>query len=200
MASTAGAGQLVTVQAATAATTVASVQLWQRRGRCWTAVAGPWSARIGANGLSTRHREGDGTTPIGLYRIGPTLYGNAASPGGREAYHRLVCGDWWDEDPTSPAYNRFQHVTCGQQPPFGGGSEALWTETTAYPALAVIEYNANPVMAFAGSAIFVHADIGRPTAGCVSLPLAELDTLLRWLDPAATPTIAMGTNAQLAGL
>ena len=36
-------------------------------------------------------------------------------------YHRLRCGDWWDEDPRSPTYNRFQHLACGATPPFHGG-------------------------------------------------------------------------------
>ena len=60
------------------------------------------------------------------------------------AYHRLVCGDWWDEDPSSPGYNTFRHVACGTPPPFGGGSEALWRATTAYQQFAVVEYNVAP--------------------------------------------------------
>ena len=42
------------------------------------------------------------------------IYGNEPDPGGlRYRYHRLVCGDWWDEDPYSPRYNHFVHVPCG---------------------------------------------------------------------------------------
>jgi L,D-peptidoglycan transpeptidase YkuD (ErfK/YbiS/YcfS/YnhG family) len=188
---TEGAGQLVTVEAANLETSIAEVSLWQRDGACWSLAGGPWSGLIGENGFSNHHREGDGTTPTGIFRIGPVVYGNAPNPGFRGAYHRLVCGDWWDEDSTSPAYNTFQHVACGQSPPFGGDSEALWTEGNYYPSFAVVEYNAHPVVPYAGSAIFVHADTGTPTTGCVSIPLAELNTFLRWLDPARLPTIAM---------
>ncbi len=198
LATTGGATQLIIVEAPAASATVATVELWQRRGRCWTAVAGPWTGRIGANGFSDHHREGDDTTPTGLYRIGPVVYGNAPNPGVRGAYRQLGCGDWWDEDPASAAYNTFQPLACGQQPPFAGDSEALWTETVAYPSFAVVEYNDHPVVAGAGSAIFVHADIGRATAGCVSLPLGDLDQLLRWLDPAAAPAIVMGPTGELA--
>ena len=190
-----GAGQLITVEAANFQTSVAEVGLWQRNGDCWSPAGGPWSGLIGENGFSNHHREGDGTTPTGIYRIGPVVYGNAPNPGFRGSYHRLVCGDWWDEDPTSPAYNTFQHVPCGQSPPFGD-SEALWTEGNYYPSFAVVEYNAHPVVPYAGSAIFVHADTGTSTTGCVSIPLGELNTFLRWLDPARWPAIAMAPASE----
>jgi L,D-peptidoglycan transpeptidase YkuD (ErfK/YbiS/YcfS/YnhG family) len=38
---------------------------------------------------------------------------------------------------------------------------------------------------------------GRPTLGCVSLPLPQLVATLRWLRPAAAPLIAIGTAADL---
>ena len=118
------ARQLLTVQAAGYSSVVATLQLWQRAGGCWEAAGGPWTALIGRNGFSDHHREGDGTTPTGIYGIGPEMYGNAANPGTEYPYHRLVCGDWWDEDPTSAGYNTFQHLPCGQAPPFGGAKRS----------------------------------------------------------------------------
>lgn len=165
---------------APAHTTVATFRLWERAGGCWRVVLGPWTAHLGANGLSAHKREGDGTTPTGTYRFGPVVYGTAPDPGLRLGYHRLVCGDWWDEDPGSPAYNEFVHVPCGRAPPFGGSSEALWRITPQYRYFAVIEYNAHPVVPGRGSAIFLHVAVGA-TAGCVSLPEGELVGLLRRL-------------------
>jgi L,D-peptidoglycan transpeptidase YkuD (ErfK/YbiS/YcfS/YnhG family) len=112
-------------------------------------------------------------------------------------YHLLVCGDWWDEDPTSRHYNTFQHVPCGSRPPFGGDSEALWTETAAYPSFLVVDYNMGPVVAYAGSAIFVHASTGEATTGCISIPLPDLDQLLRTLDWARQPRLVMGPAAEV---
>jgi L,D-peptidoglycan transpeptidase YkuD (ErfK/YbiS/YcfS/YnhG family) len=186
-----GPAQRITVEASRSATTYASVRLWRRSGRCWLAVAGPWTARIGRNGLSDHHREGDGTTPTGTYAIGPVLYGVAPDPGVRYPYHRLVCGDWWDEDPASATYNTFQHVACGARPRFGGSSEALWTMTRAYRHFAVVQYNVDPTIAGRGSAIFLHVDHGSPTNGCVSLPRSQLDSVLRWLRPASAPVIVI---------
>jgi L,D-peptidoglycan transpeptidase YkuD (ErfK/YbiS/YcfS/YnhG family) len=195
--STGTARQLVTVEAPKARTVLAEVVLWQRLGGCWRWVRGPWAAFIGRNGFSNHHREGDGTTPAGIYPIGPVAYGNAPNPGTKLPYHHLVCGDWWDEDPTSRQYNTFQHVPCGQAPPFGGASEALWTETAAYPSFLVVEYNTRPVVPYAGSAIFVHASTGAPTTGCVALPLDDLDQMLRWLQPSRPPYIVMGPAAEI---
>lgn len=190
LAGTQGSRQLVTVEAPRGATS-ASLALWERRGSCWRRVAGPWTARVGVHGLSSAKREGDGSTPTGTYRIDATVYGIAPDPGVRGRYHRLVCGDWWNEDPSSVTYNTFRHVACGASPSFGGASEALWTISPQYRQLAVVEYNM-PAVPGRGSAIFLHVSTGRPTAGCVSLPQARLVRLLRWLRPSARPRISIG--------
>ncbi len=172
--------------------TTATVQAWQRSGPCWVAAGGPWAGSIGYNGFSDHHREGDGTTPTGIYGIGPVIYGNAPDPGVQEPYHQLVCGDWWDEASTSPFYNTFQHVPCGTTPPFGGNSEALWTETGPYPSFAV-----DLIIPYAGSAIFLHAATGSATNGCVSIPLPDLDQVLRWINPNDNPAIVMGRVGEI---
>ena len=112
---TQGSSQLVTVSASPHAT-VGTLSLWVRHGTCWRRVAGPWQARLGRTGLSAHKREGDGSTPAGTYRFGATMYGIEPDPGVRFRYHRLVCGDWWDEDPSSATYNTFRHVACGLSP------------------------------------------------------------------------------------
>jgi L,D-peptidoglycan transpeptidase YkuD (ErfK/YbiS/YcfS/YnhG family) len=194
LAGTQSATQLVTVTASAYGVTTGSLELWQRRGGCWRHVAGPWRAWLGRTGLSTHKREGDGATPTGTYRIGDTDYGIAADPGVQVIYHRLACGDWWDEDVHSPTYNTFQHVGCGTRTPFGGDSEALWRIAPQYRYFAVIEYNTAPVARGRGSAIFLHVSAGRPTAGCVSLPEAQLLRLLRWLRPSAHPLVHLGIS------
>jgi L,D-peptidoglycan transpeptidase YkuD (ErfK/YbiS/YcfS/YnhG family) len=177
-----GCPQRIQVTAPTARSTTATLVVRE----CGKRVFGPWRARVGRNGLSAHHREGDGTTPTGTFRVGPVVYGIDPDPGVSLHYHRLACGDWWDEDPGSPTYNTFRHVACGASPPFRGGSEALWRITPAYRLFAVIEYNAAPVVAGRGSAIFLHVDTGRPTNGCVSLPYRELESLLVKLHAGAT--------------
>ncbi|HTX00168.1 MAG TPA: L,D-transpeptidase family protein [Acidimicrobiales bacterium] len=204
---TGGASQLVLVVAPSTSSTTASVTIWRRSRRsgpagatargptasCFVAAGGPWLAEVGVSGLSSHHTEGDGTTPIGAFPIEPVMYGVDPDPGVAYPYHRLVCGDWWDEDPSSPAYNRFVHLPCGESPPFGGNSEALWTEAPDYDWLAVVAYNVDPTIPGRGSGIFLHLSTGIPTTGCVALALAPLLTTLRWLRPAAHPLVVIGT-------
>jgi L,D-peptidoglycan transpeptidase YkuD (ErfK/YbiS/YcfS/YnhG family) len=199
LASTGSGGQLVTVVAAVRTSTQGTLRLWRRTGGCWRAVAGPWTAWLGQRGISAQKREGDRTTPAGVFGFGRVMYGIAPSPGVRYVYHRIACGDWWVEDPRSPHYNRFRHVPCGARPPFRVTSEDLSRSPTAYRHLAVIAYNTHPVVPGRGSGIFLHASRGRPTLGCVSLPLPHLVTTLRWLRPASKPLIVIGSAAELGG-
>ena len=195
------ARQLITVEAARYKTTAATLRLWRRDGRgCWVSAARPWTARVGWNGLADRRREGDGTTPTGAFTIGRVMYGNAPDPGVRYRYRRLACGDWWNEDPRSPTYNTFQHVRCGSRPPFRTTTPGLWQERRAYRHFAVIEFNMRPVVPGRGSGIFLHAQTGSSTNGCVSVPVGALVTTLRWLDPAKRPLIAVGTRATFSRL
>ena len=184
--------QLITVEAATTTTTYATLRTWRRAAGCWRAVAGPYAARVGRNGIRLNRREGDGTTPVGTFRIGPTMYGVEPDPGVRFRYRRLACGDWWVEDPSSPAYNTFQHVPCGRRPPFRTTTPDMSKSPQAYPHLAVVEFNMRPTVPGRGSGIFLHAQTGRATNGCISLRRADLARVLRWLVPTAAPHIAIG--------
>ncbi len=197
LATTGSAAELVTVVAGGPASTTGSLELWARAGGCWRAAGGPWPAWLGWGGVSAHHREGDGTTPEGAYGIGPVMYGVAGDPGVHYRYQRLVCGDWWDEDASSPAYNSFVALRCGERPGFGGDSEALWLATVAYAYFALIDYNTGPVVPGAGSAIFLHVSAGGPTNGCVALARAELVHVLRWLRPSLSPLIVIGTSATI---
>ena len=189
--------QLITIEAATTRTTYASARIWRRSGECWAAAGSPYRARVGWNGLRKNRREGDGTTPIGMFPIGRTMYGTEANPGVRFRYTRIRCGDWWVEDPSHPAYNTFQRVGCNRRPPFKVTTPDMSKDRTAYAHLAVVEFNMNPVVPGRGSGIFLHVQKASPTNGCISLPKPHLVQVLRWLDPSAAPRIVIGTRAQL---
>ena len=198
LASTGSAAQLITVEAPARAASRGSLQLWRKAGGCWVAAGGPWGARLGRNGLSDHHVEGDGTTPTGAYGLGPVVYGIAPDPGVRYPYHRLVCGDWWDENAATAGYNTFQHVPCGVRPGFARpGDYELYLSRRAYQHFIPILYNTDPVVPGRGSAIFLHDDWGSPTHGCITVAAAHLDSLLRWLRPAAKPLIVIGTRAEI---
>ena len=181
--------QLITVVAPSLRSTTASLDVFKRVGSCFHLAEGPFGAEVGGNGLSSHHREGDDTTPIGLFTIQSTMYGVDTNPGVAYRYHHLVCGDWWDEQSSTALYNHFVHVPCGTKPDFGGGSEALWQTVPSYDYFAVIAYNRHPIVPGNGSAIFLHVSSGQPTAGCVSIPVADLLRVLRTLRPSLRPLI-----------
>jgi L,D-peptidoglycan transpeptidase YkuD (ErfK/YbiS/YcfS/YnhG family) len=204
------ADQLIVVSSPTddppAAGRLATLRAYVRAGAGspWRLVLGPWQAETGSGHLvpAARRREGDHATPIGVFGFARTMYGTRPNPGGLHyAYHRLVCGDWWDEDPSSTQYNRFVHVPCGHSPPFAGGSEALWTEGNAYPYMAASRFNTDPTIAGAaapGSGIFLHSWLGVATDGCVALREPQLLAVLRWLESSADLVIEIGTVGELA--
>jgi L,D-peptidoglycan transpeptidase YkuD (ErfK/YbiS/YcfS/YnhG family) len=201
------ADQLIVVSSPTADPpgpgNLATLRTFERAGpgSRWRPVFAAWQAETGSGHLRAVRREGDRATPIGVFGIGATMYGNQPNPGGLHyAYHRLTCGDWWDEDPNSPRYNRFVHVPCEMTPGFASRSEPLWTETVAYPYFAVIEFNTSPVVSGTrapGSGIFLHSWVGGATQGCVALPEAQLVKVLRWLTPSAHPVIELGTDHEV---
>jgi hypothetical protein len=171
------------------------LQAWSRKPEgCWGlasipgAPAEPYSAELGyAGSLQLAYRvPDDNTTPIGIFSLGSTIYGNATrSPSSLYPYHHLVCGDWWDETPGDGLYETFQHVTCWVTPPWSWDSEALWTESEPYQHFIDIEMPHPPDNA---SGIFLHDDTTTGyTAGCVALPNGELDAVLGWLNPADSP-------------
>ena len=187
--------QFISVLAPSFTSTHAQLRTYHLINGCWVASLHAVAARLGVNGLSANRREGDGTTPIGVFSIGSTMYGNAPNPGVHYPYVRLRCGSWWDEDSRSPRYNLFVQLHCGQRPPFNGArSEALWTEVAPYPSFAVIDFNEHRVPGL-GSGIFLHADTGSPTASCIALPLTDLDQVLAWLQPQDHPIIAIAVAA-----
>jgi L,D-peptidoglycan transpeptidase YkuD (ErfK/YbiS/YcfS/YnhG family) len=180
--------QVIVAYAAGYGTSTGMLETFQKVDGVWRPVFGRMPMRLGVNGFSDRKVEGDLTTPTGVYRIGGTMYGIAANPGVRYAYHRLVTDDWWNENVASPGYNSFVH---GADP--GGGSEAMWRTTPQYTYLAVINYNIPvvPASPARGSGIFLHVSVGRGTLGCLALAQTDLVRVLRWLDPGAAPRIVM---------
>lgn len=120
-------------------------------------------------------REGDGCSPLGAWPIRRLLYREdkglpatalPSAPIGRD--------DGWCDAPNDAAYNR--PVTL----PYPASAEAMWREDSVYDLVVVLGHNDDPVVAGAGSAIFLHLarDGYAPTEGCVALNRNDLEALL----------------------
>lgn len=189
--------EMLVVSVARRTSTSGHVSAYEKQNGCWSRVLGPFTAYVGRRGVTRHKHEGDGTTPEGMFSLGSIAYGIAPRVTKTLRYHRLVCGDWWDEQSGTHYYNRFVHITCGTSPPFGGDSEALWLAAPYYDAFVLIHYNTSPVRPDAGSAIFLHDSTGAPTTGCVAVGRSHLDAILRWLTPTDVPEIVIAPTSDL---
>lgn len=146
--------------------------------------------------------------PSGTFALGP-WFGNGPSPGTRMPYRRVDTDDRWvSTHGARPSYNTYQpwvRWSSGYQErlaqmgaqyryvvSIGYNKPVLPMSTTARPAAA------RGVDTRAGGGIFLHVmgrSLGGATAGCVSVTRDRMRALLRWLDPAKKPRIAMGPES-----
>lgn len=182
--------EMITVTASTHTTTFAKFVAYRWLHQHWVKVFGPWTARVGYNGIAApgAKHEGDGKTPSGSFGFGFD-FGVLANPGVAAWYRRAHSYDVWDDDPSSPNYNEW--VDTRYRNP-GQGPEPMHNQP-AYNYGAVIAYNTARVPGL-GSAIFLHVGTGSSTAGCVSLPQRQLLAVLRWLRPADHPKITISVK------
>jgi L,D-peptidoglycan transpeptidase YkuD (ErfK/YbiS/YcfS/YnhG family) len=188
-----GAQQLIVVEVADPTDTFAQLQAFDRVDGRWQPAFAPTTARIGRSGISPDRHEADGTTPEGVFTL-TEAFGNGPDPGSKLPYRPVHDQDYWVTDSSSPYYNTWQ-----SGPPAGRwtSAEELWTLTQAYHHAVVIDYNRNPVVPGRGSAMFLHVRNENPTSGCVAIDLDRIVEIMRWLDPAQAPRIAIGTDDSL---
>jgi L,D-peptidoglycan transpeptidase YkuD (ErfK/YbiS/YcfS/YnhG family) len=135
-------------------------------------------------------REGDGASPAGVWPLRRVLYRPDRRPPPATALPTspLAPDDGWCDAPDDPAYNRPVKL------PYPASAERLWRDDHVYDLIVVLGHNDDPVVAGAGSAIFLH--LARPdfppTEGCVALDAADLEALLRRARPGDALTIAAG--------
>ncbi|MEO9782317.1 MAG: L,D-transpeptidase family protein [Sedimentitalea sp.] len=142
---------------------------------------------IGKGGITTRKREGDGATPVGVHRIVGLLYraDRMARPTGWACPIGPV--DLWSDDQRDPEYNL--HVRA----PHEFSHEALRRADPLYDLVLLTDWNWPHAVPGHGSAIFLHQwrRSGYPTEGC----LAFRRDHLRWIAQHAIP----GTRLIVSG-
>ena len=186
-AATTTTGQLITVKAASYSATSATLRVYRIDGTKRVLVFGPWTARVGYNGIAKpgQKKEGDGKTPSGRYGFS-FFFGVQPKLTFAYKFRHAYTYDYWDDDPASPRYNEW--VNAHNNDP--GANPEPMHQVPAYDYAAVIAYNTARIPGL-GSAIFLHVGTGSATAGCVSLPRTRLIKVLRWLKPAEHPHISI---------
>jgi len=174
----------------------ARLYVLEKDGEVWRTVFAPLPALIGSKGMASpgEKREGDHRTPSGVFTLERT-FGYAAEIDSRMPYHQTSDKDIWVDDPASSDYNRWVRMSETSAESF----EKLKRADDCYKYGIVVEYNTDPVVKGAGSAIFIHVRGSKnaPTLGCVALSERDLLKVLRWLDPAAKPLAVLGTKDSL---
>jgi L,D-peptidoglycan transpeptidase YkuD (ErfK/YbiS/YcfS/YnhG family) len=182
--------QLIVVRAASYKATYATLTGYRVSGGTRVRVFGPWTARVGYNGIARpgRKHEGDGKTPSGTYGFS-FFFGVQPKLRFLFPFRHAFRYDVWDDDPASPLYNEWVDDRVGNP----GANPEPMHNVPAYDYAAVIAYNTARVPGL-GSAVFLHVGTGGSTGGCVSLPRAELIRVLRWLRPRDHPRITISAR------
>jgi len=133
------------------------------------------SGYVGKNGVALSGKmEGDGKTPSGVYHLG-ICFGIENAPSGMKVpYTVLSNDDYWDSNVKSSTYNTWiKDSETNADLSNTSLYEHLISHAPVYNYCALIEYNTNPVVANAGSGIFLHCtrpSTGKNTLGCVAIP------------------------------
>ena len=124
----------------------------------------------GRNGMSADRREGDGTTPIGAFKI-VYAFGNNANPGTKMKYRRTTANSYLSEEKTT--YNQWVESSSGVK------GEHLQSYSV-YKYAMWIGYNVSPTVYGKGSAIFLHCrGSSWKTSGCISVTEGMMKKILK---------------------
>ena len=121
---------------------------------------------IGKNGLKINKKEGDKSTPIGIFNIGKLYWRPDRVP---KPSTKLICKKIkknmaWCNDVDSRFYNK--EIKINKKIKF----EKLYRKDHKYDYLILIKYNYKKIIKGNGSAIFIHLTKNyKNTAGCIAL-------------------------------
>jgi L,D-peptidoglycan transpeptidase YkuD (ErfK/YbiS/YcfS/YnhG family) len=165
----------------------------EKRGGSWCTAFPPLPALIGRNGFAPpgEKKEGDVRTPSGVFAL-KRAFGYAAEIDTRLSYRQAGDSDIWVDDSNSPDYNCWGRKGETSATSF----EQMKMNDDRYKYGIVIEYNTDPVVKGAGSAIFIHVLLrdNLSTLGCVALAESDILRVLGWLEPKAKPLTILGTR------
>ena len=122
---------------------------------------------IGKSGLTYSKKEGDLTTPKGLFKLGMLYYRKDRMKSLQcKMKKRIIKKNMgWCDDIRSKKYNQEIHF------PFKYKAEKLYRRDKIYDIFIDIKYNRSPITKGEGSVIFLHLSNKKykPTKGCIAL-------------------------------
>ena len=133
---------------------------------------------IGKKGLNSNKKEGDYTTPVGLFRL-KKLYFRKDRVGIPECKmtKKIIKKDMaWCDDPNHKKYN--QEIKVNNK----NLKEKLYRKDHRYDYIITISHNEKKVPG-KGSAVFIHlTNDYKPTAGCIALKRKDFEIFLKLIN------------------
>lgn len=193
-----------------------TMALYERDGEAgaWRRVAGPWPVMVGRNGLAwgrglhgqgfeggPRKVEGDGKAPAGVFDL-PFAFAYAdRRPGFKPKLplHPVTPATVCVETPASAVYNRVLDEGPGAVVDYDQ-PDRMRRDDDLYRLGVYVAHNAPRTEPGAGSCIFFHhwRAPGKPTAGCTAMEPADMERVVRFLDPAKKPVLVQLPRPELA--
>jgi len=179
---------------------------WRRAGAAIPVVVGSSGLAWGADSLGSsadpHKREGDGRSPAGVFPLDSAFGFAPASAMSRVRLPYLSLSTTTEcvDDTASVHYNTI--VERNGVPRVDWTSSEHMRRVAQYQVGVVVGYNTGPATTGHGSCIFLHIWDGpaSSTAGCTAFPRADVEALLRWLDPKAKPVLVQLPAAEYAKL
>ena len=133
---------------------------------------------VGKKGFSKNKREGDYTTPKGIFKLGNIYYraDRVQKPISKLKLIKIKKEMGWCDDPKSKFYNKLIKIRNKSKFKY----EKLFRKDYKYDLLILIKYNYEKVIKHKGSAIFLHLTKNYSnTKGCVALKKKDFLILLK---------------------
>ena len=133
---------------------------------------------IGIKGSNSKKKEGDFSTPKGLFKLKELYYrkDRVGIPECRLKKKIITKNIAWCDDPKDKNYNK--EIICFNKK----HKEKFYRKDSVYDFLITVNYNEKR-MPYKGSAIFLHVTENyKPTAGCIALKKKDLLILLKLIN------------------
>jgi len=133
---------------------------------------------VGKKGFSKNKKEGDYTTPKGIFKLGNIYYraDRIQKPQSKLKLIKIKKEMGWCDDPKSKFYNKLVKIRKKSKFKY----EKLFRKDYKYDLLILIKYNYEKVIKDKGSAIFLHLTKNYSnTKGCIALQKKDFLILLK---------------------
>ena len=131
---------------------------------------------VGKRGITARKKEGDYSTPKGIYKLKEIFYrGDKVQKLKTKLKKTKITRKMgWCDSPKSTNYNKLIKF------PFQESAEKLYRNDSIYDIIIITNYNMNPIIRGKGSAIFLHIARNnyKPTRGCIAISKRNMRSLL----------------------